>query len=301
MPADLTMTTVLAVMYTVFLSQIYLISVHYPRKMCARIREVIETYPPVNYPHLYPGPYTYFAESARKHGLKIFMAINYLIAAIGLGLLCAMMLSGYEPALLGGDEIFVMFYFMLQTAPLFYIQIVEYRHYDLMRKTFTQKRRAATLAPRRMSQFVSPALVLLAGMLYLLWLAFYLSDKGPVSVWGGEVYATLGMITGMNLFYVFYLRRMVFGKKIDPYRTDEDRDRQLRVMAKVYTLSSIGISLFLGLTQAADRFGFEVFDPTLVSFYLQLCAVTGLGLVFRSITVGSLNFEVYRETTSTSS
>ncbi|WP_262692585.1 hypothetical protein [Kordiimonas aestuarii] len=295
MPADFNMTAVLAVMYTVFLSQIYLISVHYPRKMCARIREVVESYPPAEYPHLYPGPYVYYAESARKHGLKIFMAANYIIAAIGLGILCMMMLSGYEPALLGGDEIFVMFYFILQASPLLYIQITEWRYYALMRESFTAKHRSASLAPRRMSQFVSPALVGAAIVFYVLWLVFYLSDQGPVATWSGEVYATLAVITGINVFYVLYLRRMVFGKKVDPYRSDEDRDRQIRVMGKVYGISSIGISLFLAFTQAADRFGFEVFDPVLISFYLQLCIVAGLGFVFRDITVNSLNFKVYRK------
>ena len=298
MPADFNMTIVLALMYAAFLSQIYLISVHYPRKMCARIREVIEAYPPMEYPKLYPGPYAWYAESAKRRGLSIFMAVNYLIAVVGLAILIAMLASGYEPAFLGGDEIFVMFYFMLQASPLLYIQITECRHYALMRRQFSESRRSASLAPRRMSQFVSPALVLVAALFYVLWLVFYLSERGPVATWGSEVYASLGMVTGMNVFYALNLRRMIFGKKIDPYRADEDRERQIRVMGKVYVLSSIGISLFLSLTQAADQFGFEIFDPVLISFYLQLCAVAGLGFVFRDITVSSLNFEVYRKQTA---
>jgi hypothetical protein len=295
MPADFDMTAVLILMYAVFLSQIYLISVHYPRKICARIREVIETYPPADYPKLYPGPYAWYAESAKRRGLTTFMVVNYLIAALGLAILGAMLATGYEPALLGGDEIFVMLYFMLQASPLLYIQITECRHYALMRQQFRESRRSASLAPRRMSQFVSPALMAVAAIFYVLWLVFYLSAKGAVATWGSEVYATLLMITGMNVFYALYLRRMVFGKKLDPYRADEDRDRQTRVMGKVYVLSSIGVSLSLSLTQAADQFGFEIFDPVLISFYLQLCITGGLGFVFREISVSSLNFEVYRK------
>ncbi|MFC4349202.1 hypothetical protein ACFO5Q_15225 [Kordiimonas lipolytica] len=298
MPADFNMTAVLTLMYAVFLSQIYLISVHYPRKMCARIREVIEAYPPADYPKLYPGPYAWYAESAKSRGLSLFMAINYAIAALGLVILGVMLGTGYEPALLGGDEVFVMLYFMLQMCPLFYIQIAEFRHYALMRQQFAETRRSASLAPRRMSQFVPPKLVALAALLFALWLVFYLSGKGDIATWGSEVYATLVMITGMNIFYVLYMRRMVFGKKIDPYRADEDRDRQIRVMGKIYVLSSIGVSLFLALTQAADQYGFEIFDPVLVSFYLQLCIIGGLGFVFRDISVNSLNFEVYRKQTA---
>ena len=55
MPVTLSTTIVLAVFYTVFLSQIFLVSIYYPGKLCRRIEYVRTNFPPARYPKLYPA------------------------------------------------------------------------------------------------------------------------------------------------------------------------------------------------------------------------------------------------------
>ena len=56
--------------YFVFLSQIILLSLYFPRKMLSRIKYVFKTYPPSEYPKLYPEPIEYY-EKARRNYRKI--------------------------------------------------------------------------------------------------------------------------------------------------------------------------------------------------------------------------------------
>lgn len=293
MPADLSMNTVLALFYIVFLSQIFVISIYYPRKFCERMRYVFEHFPPEEYPKLYPGPFEYYAQSAQKRGLKVFLGINYIIALTGLIVLVSMVRSGYEPDIKGGDEIFVAAYFFLQACPLFYIGRKEFLQYQLMRENFALKVRSAELAPRRLFDFVSPVALCIAITLYIVWLVYFLSVKEWGAIDSLEVYTVIALITGMNIFFIMIVRQFIYGKKLDPYKSRPDQIKQAKTMAWVHVLSSIGVSLFLIFTQIADEYALEVFDPVMTSFYLQLCIIFGTGLVMRSISIQDLDFSVY--------
>lgn len=296
MPESLSMPVVLTIFYTVFLSQIFLLSVYYPGQLHRRILYVLEHFPPAEYPKLYPSRRDDLV-GAEKRKLAIYRAVNYAIAGLGVMILLAMALTGYRPDPKGGDEIFVMLYFALQTLPQFYAELREFRQYRAMRKAFTATTRTAALKPRRLFDFIAPGYVATAVLLYFAWLAFYLQGKGlgAEAVWGTEVYATLALITGMNLAYIGVIARFVRGKKRDPYKAHQDHLTHIGGMVKVFVFSSIGISLFLILTQAADQYRLEVFDPPLASLYMQLCAVFAIGLLFRTIKLEAVDFEVYRE------
>jgi len=294
MPDFFSMTFVLAVFYAVLASQVYILSVHYPRKISARVAYMLDNFPPAEYPKLYPNFHAGYVETQHLK-MRVYSVINYVIALVGIGILAAMISSDYRPAAKGGDEIFVMLYFFLQTIPLLYISWKEHCQYRLMRLTFDDKKRVADLARRGLFDYVSPVYVAVALMLYGGWLVFYLYQAGPIAVWEAKHYITFGTITGMNIFYSVTIFAFVSGKKIDPYKAPKDQQRHAESVIKVMVFSSIMISIFLALTQAADEYAFEIFDPVVTSFYMQLCVVFGLGLMMRILDVEEINFDVYRE------
>lgn len=295
MPADLSMNTVLALFYLVFLAQIFVISIYYPSKLRTRILQVVDKHPPEDYPNLYPAPFDYFAKKVQAKRLKSYLAVNYVIAATGIGVLILMAISGYEPALKGGDEIFVMFFFFLQVIPFGYLQGKEYTHFKRMREEYVSNKRSASLTPRRLFDYVSPLSIFFVVGLFVTWLLYFLSAKGWDQPWELEVYAVVFLMTGLNVAYGLLIARFVFGGKLDPYKAGKDQEHQGKVMAKVYVLASIGGSLFLILTQVADEYALEVFDPVMTSIYMQLCMIFGTGLVVKSVPVDDIDFEVYRE------
>ena len=72
--------------YAVFLSQILLISFYFPRKMLKRISYVLATYPPSQYPKLYPEPIEYY-EKARRN----YRNLNVSVLLVGLSLLAVLL------------------------------------------------------------------------------------------------------------------------------------------------------------------------------------------------------------------
>ena len=287
------MFAVLALFYAVFLSQIFLLSIHYPGKLCRRIRYVLEHFPPAQYPKLYPTCSDGFMEREAAM-LRLYRAVNYTIAAAGALVLLAMALSGYRPDVKGGDEIFVAIYFVLQVCPYLYVEIKEFRHYRLMRRALSATTRTAQLRPRRLFDFISPVYVAAAVLLYVVWLAVYLGGQDPGSPWQAEVYATLMLISGINLLYMGLIARFLYGRKLDPHQAYGDQLKHMESVVKVAVFSSIGISIFLIATQAVDRYGLEILDPPLVSLYVQLCAIFAIGLSMRTNALEGTDFSVYK-------
>ena len=250
-------------------------------------------FPPEVYPKLYPGFRPGHVET-EKLKMRIYKAINYSIGIVGVVILAGMLESGYLPAAKGGDEIFVMLYFFLQTTPLLYISWKEHRHYRRMRLTFDEKKRKADLIRRGLFDFISPIYVGVAFLFYFAWLGFYVNHAGPVASWEVENYATVTLITGMNVFYALTIFAFVSGKKLDPYKAPNDQLKHAESIVKVMVFSSIMISIFLSFAQAADQYAFEVFDPVMTSFYMQLCVVFGLGVMMKLQDIDAIDFEVYR-------
>lgn len=294
MPEFLSMPIVLALFYIVLSGQIFLLSIYYPRKLSGRVEHMLKNFPPAEYPKLYPSFHAGYVE-IEKLKMRIYKIFNYLVAVLGISVLVAMLISGYRPAEKGGDEIFVMLYFFLQTLPLLYISWKEHLHYRQMRLTFDDKKRTADLVRRGLFDFISPIYVVIAISFFCGWLAFYTNGAGPVAGWEIENYATVGLITLMNAFYALTVFAFVSGKKLDPYKAPKDQRKHAESMVKVMVFSSIMISVFLSIAQAADQYAFEILDPVMTSFYMQLCIIFGLGLTMRLQDFDDIDFEVYRD------
>ncbi len=293
MPDFFSMTGVLAIFYVVFSSQIFLLSIYYPSKISGRVDHMLRNFPPAEYPKLYPAYHPGYVENEQLK-MRLYKAVNHIIALIGMVTLLAMLWSDYRPAAVGGDEIFVLLYFFLQAIPLLYISWKEHNQYRLMRRTFADKQRVAELTRRRLVDFISPIYIAVAVLLYIGWLAFYIGGIDALGGWQVENYATLAVITGLNLAYALTIARHVSGKKQDPYKAPKDQLKQTEAVVKVMVFSSIMASIFLTLIQAADQYSFEVLDPVMTSFYMQLCVVFGLGLMIRMQDLEAIDFEVYR-------
>ena len=292
---EIDMSIVTILFYLVFLSQILLISYYYQTKLRNRILYVLTNYPPAKYPKLYPRPYDCFAEEAGKKGLRTFRNINLFIAAVGLAMLVAAIRSGYSPSLKGGDEIFVLMYFMLQMSPFIYAEIRGFKQYKRMREVYVDRSRKADLNPRHLFDFISPAYIALAVLMYAASITYFLYNIGFDAPWEGEVYVTLVGVTGMNLLFVAMIAKNMYGKKIDPHQSSKDRLKRIEIVVKTTVFTSIGVSVFFMLTGLADEFELEVYDPVLTSIYVQLIALFGLGLEFRTARIETIDFDVYKE------
>jgi len=295
MPFNMSENAVLAITYAVFLGQIFLISHYFPKRLIARVRYVVDNFPASDYPKLYPNAGPNFEANIHRK-LKLFKTVNNGIVLVGLLIIAAMLGGGYRPDPMGGDELFVMFYFFLQFFPFLIVAIKEHKQYKAMRQAFKEVRRTADLKARTLFDYVHPAAVFAAVLCFGLWIFYYLSVKGWDQTWGEEVYITVGMTTAMNLIYAWIIARFLYGKKLDPYQASKDRMKTVEAIVKVLVYSSIGISLFNMIAVAADEYALEAFDPVFTSLYMQYCALIGFGVMIGTAKVEDFDFSVYRDT-----
>ncbi|MEE8296050.1 MAG: hypothetical protein V3R64_10095 [Sphingomonadales bacterium] len=289
------MSTTLILFYGIFLSQIFLISVYFPMKIRSRILYILNNFPPKDYPKLYPKPYDYSAEQGRKNGLNTYRFINLFIAGVGLAILGWGLVSGYDPDPLGGDEIFVMMYFVLQISPILYLEIKGLKIHQRMRKANIGSPRKAELNPRHLFDFISPVFVALAVLLYAGWMAHFIYNLGFDAPWRWEVYLTLAGITGMNLLFAGIAAKFMLGKKINPHQAYKDRLNNIETVVKTSVFASIAASVFLIMTDLADTYAWELYDPIMMSVYVQVILSLSLGIEIKKIKVEAIDFEVYKK------
>lgn len=148
-----------------FLGQILLISYYFPRKILARMETVRDTYPPSQYPRLYPKPTEYYTV-----GLWAFKLATRLIFALGFVILFAIFFW-VDHSTFAADgyisEAFPAAYGMIQFLPLMALEIAEFSQFKLMRKAHITRTRTADLRRRGLLSIVSPALLGLTVALYI--------------------------------------------------------------------------------------------------------------------------------------
>lgn len=78
------LTSANIVFYVVFLGQIFWISYYFPKQIMARMEFVAKTYPPSQYPRLYPKPTEYYTIGrwAFKLASRIIVGLGLLILFI---------------------------------------------------------------------------------------------------------------------------------------------------------------------------------------------------------------------------
>ena len=268
--------------YAVFLSQTLLISFYFPRKMLKRISYVFATYPPSQYPRLYPEPIAYYEKAQRN-----YRNLNVAVLLVGLSLL-AVFLGGSRSGEWDMSN-FVFPYFIIQFFPVMLLEIRSFKYYRLMRKTDSRTTRKAELQPRRLFDFISPTMIGLAVLVYFAFIALILYIRQFDFPWFGGYWNIVGVTAG-NIFFAAIVAWNMYGKKRDPYQAYEDRKRQIELVVQQMVFMSIAATTFMALEVILASLDLRDLQPTVMSLYFQLIAVVCL----RTLRIDNINFAVYK-------
>jgi len=267
--------------YLVFLSQIVLISFYYPRKILGRMRYVFDTYPPSAYPKLYPKPVEYYEKTQRN-----YRTMNQIILLAGL-ILIAMGISRsgeWDHAI----ATWCVLVFLVQVFPLALLDIWSIKCFKLMRNA--NSRRKAELHPRRLLDFISPTMIGMAIFVYVAFILFVLYLRQFEFPWFGGYWNIFG-ITAMNLFLVGLVFWHMYGKKLNPHQTYEDRKKQIELSAKILAFVSIASTMHIAITVVLSALDLRDLQPIAMCLYFQLIAV----IAFQGYRIDNTNFDVYKE------
>lgn len=269
-------------LHLAFLGQILLISGYFPARLLAQMNHIRANYPPQDYPRLYPRPEAYYAGSRAR-----FKALNTVILVSGLLLLAWFMTASRD---LSWDGPRIAWYYLLQVVPILLLDLSALKEYRLMRLAADGTQRQAELKPRRLFDFVSPALLSLAAAVYLFFCGFIVYMNQFDFPWFGG-YTNIFIITAVNLLFVVIGWRQLRGRKLDPHQSPEDRRSRIENILLVMVLASIAASLYAVLTITLAALESRHLQPIMLGLYLQLLTL----ITFRAYRIDGRNFEVYRK------
>jgi len=285
------------IFFAIFISQIVLISYYYPKKTYDRNIHVLRTYPASEYPKLYQhSPYADPVKALHKTIRRNF-ALSIAIAVFGLSLMLAMVISGYAPSGIKENKhiAFVMLFSMLQALPYIFLEITTYNWYKAMRRAAKGSTRKAELSPRKLFDFISPFYIVVAVLVFFVWLAYYLYNKGFSAPWDWQTSVTVFGMTGMNLLLIGLGYKLLRGTKLDPHQAYKDQRQLIKTIIRVYVFTSIMMSTQLIVFDMINLNGWDKFEPVALSIYFQIIIVFGIGEVLRKFKVENVNFDVYKE------
>lgn len=267
--------------YLVFLAQVLLLSVVLPRRQVAQMENMMQKYPPAEFPRLYPQAEAHYQASWQK-----FLRLNTVFAGIGLALLGWMMFVAPETE---WKQQIVTGFYLLQFVPWLALDCSALREYRLMRLLNKDSTRSAGLKRRRLFDAVAPALVYAAiGMfaimcLFMVWMTQFNYD------WFGG-FANIVILAIVNVVGLFITWRMLHGKRIDPHESEADRLVRAGNTIRILLLTSIALSLYAILTVSLKAAGLEAWQPLALSVYLQILVLFTL----RHYSFERQDYEVYR-------
>lgn len=278
--------------YIVFISQIFLLSFYFPGKILGRVKSVLEMYPASQYPKLYPRPVEDYEKGQRRYRL-----VNRAVFLLGFVILFALLFV-VDHASFADDgfisEAWPAVYGMIQFLPLMLLEFSEFSHYKLMRKANQDSTRKAELHPRRLTGFVSPAIIGLAVLLYAASILLDLYWHDFVIQWDHDTTQRAIVLTVTNLFMAGFGAWHLHGRKLDPHQAFGDRAKQISANLKSILYVSMAMSIFFMTTAADDVYDLDFLDASLLSLYFQVIAFVSIGHMLRSMRLEDVDFEVYR-------
>jgi hypothetical protein len=278
-------TTVELLFILVFISQIILLSWYYPKKISDRINSVIEKYPPSKYPKLYLKPKSYYLKKMELFRNLVTFA---LITCFSIVMISWTMGNSFN------EEMLIFICFMFQSIPILILGAGSAIHFKEMKKIHKTSSRKANLQPRKFFDFVSPLLASIAVILFAAFIFIYLIIN-DFDFTKTEVLITVIGLTLMKVGFITSLLWKVNGSKSNPLASEADRIKEIQVVAKITTYTSVGISIFLLISTIMDQNQFlDSLDPIILSFYFQLITVFGIGTEIRSVNIDDLDFDVYK-------
>ena len=278
--------------YIIFLSQIILVSYYYPKQILQRLKYLLKTYTPAEYPKLYPKPREKYEKMIRNYHIG-----NQFILIIGIVILFSIGL--FDTSINWKNiETICLTYFFIQVIPIFLIELVGFSYFKLMRKVNSQSLRKAELKPRRLSDYVSPIYLTLAILSNLLCIAFFYGLHGFQFHISNDTIVIVVSLILSNTLYAATIYWNLYGKKMDPHRATKDRINQVETTIKSLVFMSIGASLFIMLTEGIDQYNLDFLAPVMMSLYLQFVVFIGLGYMLRKYKIKNIDFEVYKEDVS---
>jgi hypothetical protein len=257
-------------LFAMFLVQIVIGSVLNPARLARYVRGWAANFGSERLAQLYPE-FDYDRWSRRF--ATGYRAVHFVLVALGLALLARLYGLAQQPDWADRAENLLLFYFMLQMAPLALLALYSVVRY---RKAFLQlaqePKRKAVLQRRGLLDFVSPGAVAVAVASYVLFVPFAIWVD--LSVYGNATLSrqcliTLFGVTMVYLFNGFVVYKTLYGRK-NPFVSHEGRAQTIAMTVKSSVYGNIAVVWFVALMSFVGKLELKEWSPFALSMFFVI-------------------------------
>jgi hypothetical protein len=256
--------------YSVFISQIAIISFFLPSKWRRFRKELFQEHPQSEYPKLYYQPLE--VELSRQ---KLRKQIDYIFAAIATG---ALIYSLTYTASLQQTTKLMFLLCIFQLLPFLLSQYWGRKNSKLMQKMPQPQKRKVTLTSRKLTDFIRPSSLIIAIVMYItsITLGLYvywdtIKANGMFDAKSWSLFALLLLNTLVFIYVLVLLNKTLFAKREDQNLSNQDRLFFIQKKLKQLVNSVILYSLFIITLFIFKVIGLGVVGALiLTSIYMQI-------------------------------
>ena len=253
-----------------FTVQILTVSVLYPAWFIRYVRVQATRLPAERLAQLYPGV---DLRHAQERFLKQYRALNTGITVLGLLLLVWLFSYVRRPDWDTGRVVILVtaYFFVAQVLPIFIVVWIGVRFHKKHKRPVPDGKRTALLQRRGLFDFISPFVVLMAVLSYLMFAAFviYLRQQ-PFPGFAGLV--NLGVVTLVYALNASVLYRVLYGKK-NPFETHAGRLHTIGLTVKSSVYSCIVVVVYLSLNLSLGMLDLRRWEPFALSLFFVITAL----------------------------
>ena len=254
-----------------FAVQMLVMSLLIPVWFIKYVRAESASIPAERLAQLFPG-----VDLKLAHGrfLTRYRALTAGIAVLGLLLLGWLFSYMRRPNWDEGtvDALVAVYFLAAYLLPLVLSAWVGVRFTKEHRRSLVQAKRTATLQRRGLFDFVSPFVVALAALGYVLFAAFVLYLRlHPFLGFAGFI--NLGALTLVYALNAFVVYMTLHGKKRNPFGTHEGRLHMIGLTVKSSVYSCIVIVVYLSLNFSLRLLDMKRWEPFALSVFFIICAL----------------------------
>jgi hypothetical protein len=283
----------------VFLSQVLLISWLYPRRVISRGKYVLQNFPPSTHPKLYPYPPEYFERWLRNVGrfnLVIFVAGLLIIVGLILGALGGewdgTIVTSWSASAEWTATIVVPF-FLVQFVGVGYMNLSGRKLLQAMAKAPPPRVRTTELRRRRLVDFVSPTMLVVAALTNVAFIAFVLFDYRRFELPWFKAAGTIASVAFAILVFSVSVGIALRAPRPDPYQAHQDRSNLIRLVVKQALAFCIAYPVLLTVWLTIRLFDPDLLEPVIASLFCQGVALACLWPSY-SYRVDKVDFDVYK-------
>jgi len=283
----------------VFLSQVLLISWFYPRRVISNSRYVLRNFPPSTHPKLYPYPPEYF-ERWHRH-IARFNLVMLVAGLLIIGLILGTLVGGWDGGIFAPSrkkdwiEVIVVPFFLVQfVAGLMYMNFSRRKILIAMAKAPPPRVRTTELRRRRLVDFVSPTMLVVAALTNVAFIAFVLYDYRHFELPWFKAAGVIASVAFVLLVFCVSVGIALRAPKPDPYQAHQDHSNMIRWVVKQALALCIAYPVLLTVWLTIRIFDPEFLEPVIASLYCQGIALALLWPSY-SYRVDKVDFDVYRQ------